>query len=114
MRDAVLGSWARTGLAAAIIVLILGGVLALAATGQLGDLRLHERTHATPAHRPAGDRADLHRHGGLLARPQGPDCARLAAVCRQVLEQVAQCLDAERPQRLGRLRARDRDGQCQA
>ena len=39
MRDAVLGSWARTGLAAAIIVLILGGVLALAATGQLGDLR---------------------------------------------------------------------------
>ena len=39
MRDAVLGSWARTGLAAAIIVLILGGVLALAATGQLGDFR---------------------------------------------------------------------------
>ena len=39
MRDAVLGSWARTGLAAAIIVLILGGVLALAASGQLGDLR---------------------------------------------------------------------------
>ena len=39
MRDAVLGSWARTGLAAAIIVLILGGVLTLAATGQLGDLR---------------------------------------------------------------------------
>ena len=39
VRDAVLGSWARTGLAAAIIVLILGGVLALAATGKLGDLR---------------------------------------------------------------------------
>ena len=39
VKDAVLGSWARTGLAAAIIVLILGGVLALAATGQLADLR---------------------------------------------------------------------------
>ena len=39
VKDAVLGSWARTGLAAAIIVLILGGVLALAASGQLADLR---------------------------------------------------------------------------
>ena len=39
VKDAVVGSWARTGLAAAIIVLILGGVLALAASGQLGDLR---------------------------------------------------------------------------
>lgn len=39
VKDVVLGSWARTGLAAAIIVLILGGVLALAATGQLADLR---------------------------------------------------------------------------
>ena len=39
MRDGVLGSWARTGLAAAVIVLILGAVAALGATGQLGDLR---------------------------------------------------------------------------
>jgi hypothetical protein len=35
----VLGSWARTGLAAAVIVLILGGVVVLGATGQLSDLR---------------------------------------------------------------------------
>lgn len=39
MRDAVLGSWAKTGLAAAVIVLILGAVAVLGATGQLGDLR---------------------------------------------------------------------------
>jgi hypothetical protein len=39
VRDVVLGSWARTGLAAAVIVLILGAVAALGATGQLGDLR---------------------------------------------------------------------------
>lgn len=39
VRDRVLGSWARTGLAAAVIVLILGAVAALGATGQLGDLR---------------------------------------------------------------------------
>jgi hypothetical protein len=39
VKEVVLGSWARTGLAAAIIVLILGLVAALGATGQLGDLR---------------------------------------------------------------------------
>lgn len=39
MRDAVLGSWARTGLVAAVIVLILGAVAGLGVTGQLGDLR---------------------------------------------------------------------------
>lgn len=39
VRDMVLGSWARTGLAAAVIVLIIGAVAALGATGQLGDLR---------------------------------------------------------------------------
>ena len=39
MRDAVLGSWARTGLAAAVIVLLLGTVVVLGATGRLGDLR---------------------------------------------------------------------------
>lgn len=39
VRDGVLGSWARTGLAAAVIVLILGTIAALGATGQLGDLR---------------------------------------------------------------------------
>ncbi|MHB8739413.1 MAG: hypothetical protein ACYC9D_12615 [Candidatus Dormibacteria bacterium] len=39
MREAVLGSWARTGLAAAIVVVILGGIAVLGATGRLGDLR---------------------------------------------------------------------------
>jgi hypothetical protein len=39
VREAVLGSWARTGLAAAIVVLILGGIAVLGATGRLGDLR---------------------------------------------------------------------------
>jgi len=39
MRNAVLGSWTRTGLAAAIIVLVLGAVGVLGATGRLGDLR---------------------------------------------------------------------------
>jgi len=39
MRNAVLGSWTRTGLAAAIIVLVLGTVAVLGATGSMGDLR---------------------------------------------------------------------------
>lgn len=39
VRNAVLGSWSRTGLAAAIVVLILGTIAFLGATGQLGDLR---------------------------------------------------------------------------
>ena len=39
MRNAVLGSWTRTGLAAAAVVLILGSVAVLGATGRLGDLR---------------------------------------------------------------------------
>ena len=39
VKEAVLGSWARTGLAAAAIVLILGAVAFLGATGQLSDLR---------------------------------------------------------------------------
>ena len=39
MRNAVLGSWTRTGLAAAVIVLVLGTVAVLGATGSLGDLR---------------------------------------------------------------------------
>ena len=39
VREAVLGSWARTGLAAAIVVVILGGIAVLGATGRLGDLR---------------------------------------------------------------------------
>ena len=39
MRNAVLGSWTRTGLAAAIVVLVLGTVAVLSATGRLGDLR---------------------------------------------------------------------------
>src|SRR6202521_2587820 len=39
MRNAVLGSWTRTGLAAALIVLVLGTVGVLGATGRLGDLR---------------------------------------------------------------------------
>ena len=39
VKDAVLGSWAKTGMAAAVIVLVLGTVAALGATGQLGDIR---------------------------------------------------------------------------
>jgi hypothetical protein len=39
MRNAVLGSWARTGLAAAVVVLVLGTVAVLGATGHVGDLR---------------------------------------------------------------------------
>ena len=39
MRNAVLGSWARTGVAAAILVLILGSIAVLGATGRLSDLR---------------------------------------------------------------------------
>ena len=38
MRNAVVGSWARTGLAAAAVVLILGSIAVLGATGRLGDL----------------------------------------------------------------------------
>ena len=39
MRNAVLGSWTRTGLAAVVLVLILGSMAVLGATGQLIDLR---------------------------------------------------------------------------
>ena len=39
MRNAVLGSWTRTGLAAVVLVLILGGIAVLGATGQFSDLR---------------------------------------------------------------------------
>ena len=39
MKNAVLGSWARTGVVAAILVLILGSIAALGTTGRLGDLR---------------------------------------------------------------------------
>ncbi len=39
MRNAVLGSWTRTGLAAVVLVLILGSIAVLGATGQLSDLR---------------------------------------------------------------------------
>ena len=39
MRNAVLGSWTRTGLAAVVLVLILGSIAVLGATGQLSNLR---------------------------------------------------------------------------
>ena len=39
MRNAVLGSWTRTGLPAVVLVLILGSIAVLGATGQLSDLR---------------------------------------------------------------------------
>src|SRR5439155_26570590 len=39
LRNAVLGSWARTGLAAVALVLVLGSIAVLGATGRLGDLR---------------------------------------------------------------------------
>src|SRR5438132_1559741 len=39
MRNAVLGSWTRTGLAAVVLVLILGSIAVLGANGQLSYLR---------------------------------------------------------------------------
>ena len=39
MRNAVLGSWTRTGLAAVVLVLILGSIAVLGSTGKLSDLR---------------------------------------------------------------------------
>src|SRR5258708_40161670 len=67
VREAVLGSWARTGLAAAIVVVILGGIAVLGATGRLGDLR-YANIPVIPPWPPAGyfqdpfnptDRGDL-------------------------------------------------------
>ena len=53
------------------------------------------------------DRAHLDDDRRALARRQRRDRARLAAVARQVLEQVADGLDAERRGGLGGLRRRD-------
>ena len=75
--------------------------------GLVGDDGLDERLHPAPAHRPAGDRAHLDDDRRALARRQRRDRPRLAAVARQVLEQVADGLEAERRRRLGGLRRRD-------
>ena len=62
-------------------------------TARVGDDRLDERPHPAPAHGPGGDRAHLDDDRGRLARDELRHRARLRAVARQVLEQVA---DGER------------------
>ncbi len=70
----------------------------------VGDPRLHERAHTPTTHRPRGDRAHLDGHGGLLADAQLSHRARLAILAREVLQQVAHGVQAQRvesPRRLG-------------
>jgi hypothetical protein len=71
--------------------------------GVVEHRRLHQRAHAPAAHGARRDRLDLDRHRGLLARAQLRDRARLAAVARQVFEQLPHLLDAQRPQPVGEL-----------
>ena len=70
--------------------------------GGVGHGRLDERPHSATADGARADRPDLHDHGGGLARDQRGHGARLAAVVRQVLEQVADRLQPERAQPLRR------------
>jgi hypothetical protein len=72
----------------------------------VGDGRLDERLHPPPPHGPRGDRAHLGHDGGDLARHERRDRAGLAAVAREVVEQVADRPEAERLGPLGRLRGR--------
>jgi len=76
--------------------------------GRVEHGRLDERAHPAPTHRPRADRADLDRHGRLLAGAQAGDRARLAAVAGQVLEQLADGAHGERAQPVGELAARQR------
>ena len=64
---------------------------------RVGDHRLDERLHPAPAHRAAGDRAHLGDHRRGLVDRELADRARLLAVARQVLEQVA---DGQQPEPL--------------
>ncbi len=59
---------------------------------------LDQRAHAPAPNRARGDAAHLHGDGRLLARGERRDRPRLAAVARQVLEQLADRLEPERAQ----------------
>ena len=65
---------------------------------------LHQRAHSPPAHRPHTDRLHLHRDRRLLARAQRGDGARVAAGVRQMLEQLADRAQPERPKPARHLR----------
>ena len=69
----------------------------------VGDGRLHQRLHPAPAHGPRCDRAHLDRDGGDLVGRELGDRARLRAVAREMLEQVA---DRLQPESLGALARR--------
>jgi hypothetical protein len=75
--------------------------------GLVGDRGRDERFHAAPAHGPARDRAHLDDDGRALARRQRRDGARLAAITREVLEQVADGVQPETLRRVGGRRRRD-------
>ncbi len=75
--------------------------------GLVGHDRLDQRLHAAPPHGAAGDRPHLDHHRRRLPRAQLDDRARLLAVARQVLEQVADRVEAEPLGRCGRLRRLD-------
>ena len=75
--------------------------------GLVGHHGLDQRPHAAPPHGAAGDRAHLDHHGRRLPRAQLDDRARLLAVARQVLEQVADGVEAEPLGGGGRLRRLD-------
>ncbi len=72
--------------------------------GGVGHRGLHERAHPAAAHGAAADVAHLHHDGRRLSRRERGNRARLAAVVRQVLEQVADGLEPQRrrPLRGGR------------
>ena len=102
MRDAE----AAAGVCLAVQQQACAGRVALDQPGLVEERRTHgcgrvehdgldQRAHAAAAHGPCGDAADLHGDGGLLARLQRGDGARLAAVAGQVLEQVADRVQAE-------------------
>ncbi len=71
--------------------------------------RLDERAHAATAHGARSDRAHLHSDRRLLAGAQAGDRARLAAVARKVLEQLADRAEPQRCHTVGELAG----GQCQ-
>ncbi len=71
----------------------------------IGDRRLDERPHPPAPDRPRADRDHRDDDGRGLARDQRGDGASLAAIMRQVLEQVADGLETERLGALGRLGA---------
>jgi len=75
--------------------------------GLVGDRRQDERLHPAPAHGPARDRAHLDDDRGALPGRQRGDGARLAAVAREVLQQIADGLQPELLGGVGCRRRRD-------